>query len=166
MLRQASWMKGVNYATLGQLAYNMIFSSLPAKSIVVRAGDAVDLIYLVARGFVTMYPAYPSLSYPHKNREVANYAQRGRSCHTNLKLAVSMRGRGCLIGEREFRGGAVVYEHTYETAEETDLFVLPKRALEVYNWYSCIYFKSRFKLFRRNFSLGCAYSGEPFVAHE
>lgn len=130
LLQEVPWLGDVNYATLGQLAYTMTFSAIPAKTVVVRAGDVVENIYLVARGFVTMYPSrYMSRGARKGGDGVVRSGGEGSCC--SLKLAVVMRGRGCVLGEREFRGGVVAYEHTYEAAEETEVFALPRSALEV-----------------------------------
>eukprot|EP01041_Mallomonas_annulata_P001044 gene1044-2043_t len=103
------------------IAYNMHCKTLQPKTTVARAGEPVNMIYIVLSGDVKMYP-YESLP-PNTN------------VHPTVRMsrvAIAQLGRGTIIGEKEMLKKLTVFQMTYVTCNNCQIFEMDARIFEMY----------------------------------
>lgn len=116
LLQNVAVFRDAGYAKLAQIAFAMKFVQVSAKTRLVCAGDAVETVYLLGTGLVSVLSRCADPS--------RGGAQAG-GVFKSMSLAVAQWGKGFVVGERELQGGLKHFENTYETVGQCEMFEIP-----------------------------------------
>lgn len=115
------------YSKIASIAYTMRSQTYSSQSVLVRMGDPINNVLLIASGQVKVYsppnPAQLSGSSSNQSEEQSI----DKSVLKRLpRLAVAILGRGQIIGEVEIQKGERFFLMTYETASaSTEILEMP-----------------------------------------
>eukprot|EP01036_Dinobryon_divergens_P029081 gene29081-38139_t len=125
LLSELPLFKSYAYSKLATVAYTMTSQSYSAENTLAKFGEPIKNVMLIVKGEVKVFaaPAQPS--------QLSKDTNLGKLLMKRLpKLAVSLLGRGQIIGEMEVHSGEHSFQHTYvSAAASTELLQFPLEVL-------------------------------------
>eukprot|EP00981_Chlorochromonas_danica_P015591 scaffold13610_cov159-Ochromonas_danica.AAC.4 len=129
------------YSKIASIAYTMRSQTYSSGSLLVKVGDPINNVLLIASGQVKVYA-------PPGGDGVTEEAGQGNQVMKRLpRLAVAVLGRGQIIGEAELHKGLRTFLMTYETAAaSTEILEMPstvfKEALDSGDFRNSVVYRS------------------------
>lgn len=142
LLQELPLFRHHTYSKIASVAYTMRSQSYSSQSVLVKMGDAINNVLLIASGQVKVYaPPGQSVLAAEEDGMDKNVLKR------LPRLAVAMLGRGQIIGEIELHKGSRTFLMTYETASaSTEVLEMPatvfKEALDSGDFKRSMVYKS------------------------
>ena len=119
LLSELPLFKNQNYSKIASIAYTMRSQTYSSGTIIIKQGDIINNVLLIASGQVKVFA--PVAKDSSSTGDVSKVVEKRLP-----KLAVAMLGRGQIIGESEMMKGQREFQMTYETcAASTEILEVP-----------------------------------------
>lgn len=120
LLQEISIFKKMNISTLTALAYTMKGHTYSKNTIVAHTGSPLNDLHIILSGDVKVY------TQTCNNRGTKDIEEFLQSKRRIPQIALSIMGRGKMIGEVEVFKGVNNFEYTYEViSSNTEIFAMP-----------------------------------------
>lgn len=119
LLQEISFFQTMNISTLTALAYTMKGHTYSKNSIVVHSGSPLNDLHIILSGDVKVY----TQTCNRGTKDMKEFLENKRRIP---QIALSIMGRGRIIGESEVFKGVNNFEYTYEVvSSNTEIFAMP-----------------------------------------